>query len=328
MSPSIVVWSDRHELALELLGKAREVAERAGRTVCLVLFDDVADAVCERFGASGADVVYRVDRAVTDPSACVEMLVAATRLAEADLVLVGATKLGLEVAPRVAERVEGSCATWATEVEVDPRTGSVIVCCTSYGGMSTATYRFEAGVTVITSAEGAFEASSGPSRAVRMEPLEAAVPAPRVTVLEERKKAPADGRLQKAKAVVDIGRGVEQHSDLELARSLAQDLDGQLACSRPISADRDWFPAWLGLSGLKVKPQLCLTLGISGAIQHLVGIRGARVIVAVNNDPDAAIFDESDIGIVADLHEFLPVLKERLRARSVQPAWHVETSAQ
>jgi electron transfer flavoprotein alpha subunit len=326
MSSSIVVWSDRHELALELLGKAREVAERASRKVCFVVCDDVADAVCERFGASGADVVYQVNRAVADPAVCAEALVEAIRLAEADLVLIGATKLGLDVAPRVAERVGGSCATWATEVDLDPRTGALSVSCASYGGVSTATYRFEAGVTVVTSADGVFEASVRRDCAIRVEPLEAPVSS-RVTVLEERKKAPADGRLQKAKAVVDIGRGVEL-ADLELARSLAQDLDAQLACSRPVSADRDWFPAWLGLSGLKVKPQLCLTLGISGAVQHVVGIRGARVIAAVNNDADAAIFDESDIGVVADLHEFLPVLKERLCARSVQPVWREEASVQ
>jgi electron transfer flavoprotein alpha subunit len=78
---------------------------------------------------------------------------------------------------------------------------------------------------------------------------------------------------------------------------------------------------WLGLSGAKIKPELCLTVGISGAIQHVIGIRDSRVVAAVNNDEDAAIFTQADIGVVADLYEFLPVLIERLRARGARPTW-------
>ena len=73
-----------------------------------------------------------------------------------------------------------------------------------------------------------------------------------------------------------------------------------------MSSDRDWFPEWLGLSGRKIKPELCLTIGVSGAVQHVVGIRDSRVIAAVNNDENAAIFTQADIGVVADL--------ERVRA--------------
>ena len=88
-----------------------------------------------------------------------------------------------------------------------------------------------------------------------------------------------------------------------------------------MSSDRDWFPEWLGLSGAKVKPELCLTIGVSGAVQHVVGIRDSRVIAAVNNDENAAIFAQADIGVVADLNEFLPVLMERLKSKGARPAW-------
>jgi electron transfer flavoprotein alpha subunit len=81
------------------------------------------------------------------------------------------------------------------------------------------------------------------------------------------------------------------------------------------------LPEWLGLSGAKVKPELCLTIGVSGAIQHVVGIRDSRVIAAVNNDENAAIFTQADLGVVADLNEFVPVLIERLQARRMRPAW-------
>ena len=102
---------------------------------------------------------------------------------------------------------------------------------------------------------------------------------------------------------------------------MADLLDGQLACSRPIASDRDWFPEWLGLSGAKIKPELCLTVGVSGAIQHIVGIRDSRIIAAVNNDEGAAIFAQADYGVVADLYEFVPALIERIKARGIRPAW-------
>jgi electron transfer flavoprotein alpha subunit len=128
-------------------------------------------------------------------------------------------------------------------------------------------------------------------------------------------------RLEEAKTVVDVGQGVKAKEDLALIETMAALLDGQLACSRPVASDRDWFPEWLGLSGKKVAPELCLTVGVSGAIQHIVGIRDAHRIVAVNNDEGAGIFSQADYGIVADLYEFLPALQARLKARGARPAW-------
>jgi len=112
--------------------------------------------------------------------------------------------------------------------------------------------------------------------------------------------------LETALAVVDVGQGFRQREDLALASSLAEVLGAQLGCSRPMAADRDWFPEWLGLSGRKVTPRLVVTLGIAGAVQHMVGIREARVIAAVNIDENAGIFSQADVGVVADLYEFVP----------------------
>jgi electron transfer flavoprotein alpha subunit len=145
-------------------------------------------------------------------------------------------------------------------------------------------------------------------------------------VTGERAKSVTGTRLHEANAVVDVGRGVKSLEDLAVARTLAGLLDAQLGCSRPVSSDRDWLPEWLGLSGAKVGPELCLTLGVSGAVQHVVGIRDSRVIAAVNNDENAAIFSQSDIGVVADLNEFSPVLIERLGSRQARPIWSINPS--
>ena len=121
--------------------------------------------------------------------------------------------------------------------------------------------------------------------------------------------------------MVDIGQGVETEADLELVRSLCNLLGGEMGCTRPIASERDWLPDWLGLSGAKVSPELCLAVGVSGQIQHIVGIRDSRVIAAVNSDENATIFTQADYGVVADLKEFVPVLIDRIKARGVKPAW-------
>ncbi|MFN2176955.1 MAG: electron transfer flavoprotein subunit alpha/FixB family protein, partial [Anaerolineales bacterium] len=131
-------------------------------------------------------------------------------------------------------------------------------------------------------------------------------------------KQAGESSLEAAKFVVVFGQGVQHRDDLEMMHTVAELLEGQLACSRPIASDRDWFPDWLGLSGAKVKPELCLTIGVSGAIQHIIGIRDSRLIAAINNDENAPIFSQADYGIVADLYEFLPAFIERLKSREIK----------
>jgi electron transfer flavoprotein alpha subunit len=120
--------------------------------------------------------------------------------------------------------------------------------------------------------------------------------------------------------IVDVGQGMNDKSDLNIAEELAALFDGQVACSRPVSSERDWFPEWLGLSGKKVHAGLCVTLGISGSIQHVVGIRDSKTIVAINSDENAGIFSQADYGVVADLHEFVPAFVAALKAKSVKLA--------
>jgi electron transfer flavoprotein alpha subunit len=227
----------------------------------------------------------------------------------------------MEVAPRLAERCEASYAAWAVEIEIDDAKASLTAGCMLYAGAALVSYEFTRPLTVLTVAPGTFEPHRRLGRTARVETLVLASESPRLTTIGERSKSAGGARLEGAKAIVDVGRGVKSLEDLDMIRSLASLLDAQVSCSRPVSSDRDWLPEWLGLSGAKVKPELCLTIGISGAIQHVVGIRDSRVIASVNNDENAAIFTQADIGVVADLNEFLPVLIARLQARSARPAW-------
>jgi electron transfer flavoprotein alpha subunit len=139
-----------------------------------------------------------------------------------------------------------------------------------------------------------------------------------MTIHEYKEKAAAGVRWEDAPMIVDVGQGMKEKANLVIAEELAALFDGQVACSRPVSSERDWFPEWLGLSGKRVHANLTVTLGISGSIQHVVGIRDSQTIVAVNTDENAGIFAQADYGVVADLHEFTPLFTAALKKRAAK----------
>lgn len=122
------------------------------------------------------------------------------------------------------------------------------------------------------------------------------------------------GGLAGAASVVSVGRGLRARDDLAMVEQLAQALGAQVGCSMPVADDLGWVPKdhYVGRSGQQISPRLYLALGISGAPQHLEGIRGAKVVVAVNSDPQAPIFRRADYGVVGDLYEVIPALIDAL----------------
>ncbi|WP_048813036.1 electron transfer flavoprotein subunit alpha/FixB family protein [Acidilobus saccharovorans] len=140
---------------------------------------------------------------------------------------------------------------------------------------------------------------------------------PSIKVVERRPKERGGVNIEAAEIIVSVGRGFRSKDDLKLAFDLAEVLNAQIGCSRPVAADLKWLSEdhWVGLSGHKVAPKLYMAIGISGAPQHLAGITDAKLVVAINNDKSAPIFKNCDYGVVADLYQFVPVLTKRLRER-------------
>ena len=316
----ILVFSEKASLLRELLGKARQEADALGWQAAAIVFE--GDPAAASLGSAGADLVYPVPAAAGEsPERLLNALAEVARQAQPAFILMGATKVGMEAAASLAERLDAAYAPWTVRFQIDPTTCAATAQCMLFASSGMATYQFTPGLVVLTSAPGVFPKPAEVEKTARVVSLPLAQPQGRLEVLGSREKVRGATSLEDARFVVDVGQGVKQREDLALVESVASLLGGQLGCSRPVSSDRDWFPEWLGLSGKKVKPDLCLCVGVSGAVQHLVGIRDSQRIAAVNNDEGAPIFNQADYGVVADLYEFLPAFSERIRARGLRPTW-------
>jgi electron transfer flavoprotein alpha subunit len=183
----------------------------------------------------------------------------------------------------------------------------------TYGGNAVAKIGFKAKPQIATVPARAFEKAEPKDREGQVVKLDVKVEEPKTEVVETKPLETSSVRIEDASVIVSCGRGLGKKEDRVLLDELAMLLCGQVGCSRPLAEDRKWFGEWVGLSGHKVKPKLYIACGISGVIQHVAGIRDAKVIVAVNKDESAPIFEVADYGVVGDLYEILPALKEALK---------------
>lgn len=166
----------------------------------------------------------------------------------------------------------------------------------------------------ITFQSGAFRGDSAEKGTAHVESMDVSVADVRMTPEAPFQEAKASVDLTKSEIIVAVGRGIKSQENLALAQQLADTLGADLAASRPI-CDSEWLPIdrQIGSSGQTVAPKLYIALGISGAIQHIVGMKNAGTIVAVNKDAEAPIFDIADYGIVGDLFEAVPVMIEEIK---------------
>ena len=161
---------------------------------------------------------------------------------------------------------------------------------------------------------GCFARATGPAPSV--EEVDVGPLASRVTYLEDRPKSRGAVDLRTAEVIVSAGRGFRTKEDLALAQRLADALGGELGASRPLSSDLGWVgeERHIGLTGIYVRPKLYVAVGISGQLQHVAGIKDSKVIVAINKDKQAPIFQVADYGIVGDLYQVVPALLKALGA--------------
>ena len=305
----IWIFAEKKELVLELLTPGGELAARQGGILTVVI--PAAEGAPADYIAAGAGEVVLLSPLPEDMglTAWLPVLAGEIKAADPEAVLMAATSRGKELAARLAARLEtglaSNCLSLAPGAD-----GALVMERLSYGGAALQRVTVTGRPVLATIPPRTFPpAAAVPGREGTIRTLPPP-PADAVRIVARKEKERSAQDIAAAKTVVCVGRGLEKREDLELARQLAAALGGEIGCTRPISEELHWLPdnLCIGLSGVQVKPELYLGLGVSGQIQHLTGLRGARLICAVNRDPNAPIFPAADLGIVGDLYDVTPKL--------------------
>ncbi len=313
---SVLVYSEDGELALQLLGKGRELADKIGaELVALAIGPRISDA--DGFVEHGADRVIVIDDPVLSRFGVESYraaMVGAVKAVDPEMILVGATRRGKELAARVAAALDTGCMTECFHLDVDGE-GRLEAKRLTYGGSTVATEVSKRRPHVATVPARAFKKLEPSPRKGEVVELDVEIPALQVEVVETRGKARGEAGLEDAPVIVSAGRGFKEKEDLKLLEALAEVLGARIGCTRPVAADLGWLEEWIGISGHKVAPRLYVACGISGTIQHAAGMRDAKLVVSINNQEGASIHELSDYSIVGDLYAVLPALTRALREK-------------
>ncbi|OQY44022.1 MAG: electron transfer flavoprotein subunit alpha [Desulfobacteraceae bacterium 4572_87] len=308
-----------HSVSLELLGKAGELAESLNQEVSAVLLGHDVEHLAETLILHGADHVYLVE----DPRLAQYRTLVYTHVIEQlirrfkpNILLMGATHIGRDLAPRVSRRVAVGLTADCTELSIDPDEKILLQTRPAFGGniMATIANRYSR-PQMATVRPGVMEQKAQPEKKgdIIRETLSIADADVKTKVLEIISEAKKRGDLSKAKIIVAGGRGVGDMEGFKVLENLAEALGGEVAGTR-VAVEEGWIPAdrQVGQTGQSVRPELYIACGISGAIQHRAGIVNSRFIVAINRDARAPIFQVADWGIVGDLHELAPEMIRQL----------------
>jgi electron transfer flavoprotein alpha subunit len=315
----VVIFSDIKNHGLELLAKGRELADQKGMKITAVLIGKEAGGWAQEYIQHGADKVVTAGASMEEFKAeeAADILEAVIGEESPEAVLIASTKDGKELAPRLAAKLDTGCISEAGKIYYDG--GSLTAERGVYSGNAIAVEQFSSFPGIITvpgKMVDPLPADAGRSGEIVQKDIELKDYGSKILDVQTMRSEGTN--VEDAEIIVSCGRGFKGSDDLKLIHALAETIKGNtVGCSRPIAADLKWLSEdhWIGLSGHKVKPKLYIACGISGQIQHVAGMRDSGVIVAINKDPDAPIFNSADYGIVGDLYQVLPKLIDAIKEK-------------
>lgn len=302
------------DVSYELLTAAEELADATGGDVHVAVISGNVDEYADDLNRDGVDAIHTVDYGEEfNHDVYTQAVEQLAEKIDAQYVVTPNTVNGLDYVPAVAERLDAPLVTDAVAFETDD---GLSVIRELYTGKTEATVEVDSETAVLTIRPGEWPAAEGTGDAA-VEAFDADIDedAIKSTVNGYEEVGAGDVDITEADVLVSVGRGIEEEENLEIIEALAEVLDATVSASRPI-VDNDWLPQdrQVGQSGKKVTPDVYIAIGISGAVQHVAGMKGAGTIIAINDDPSAPIYDIADYGIVDDLFDVVPALTEEFGA--------------
>ena len=307
-----------HPISFELLGKAREIADKKECEVFSVLLGYQMREKAKELIYYGADKVFLYDHPSLKEFDVInykQNIVNLIREEKPEIVLIGATPLGRSLAPRIAAALKTGLTADCIDLQLDEN-GELIQVRPAFTGNIIAHIKTRTRPVMTTVRYKVFKAGERDTNR-KGEVVEKEVEFMEDVGVKIVRKEPVEiVNISDAEIIVSGGRGLKKPEDLKILEELANLLGGVVGASRPL-VDEGWISKdhQVGFSGNIVRPKLYLACGISGSPQHLAGMRDSEIIVAINIDPSAPIFSVADYGIVGDLYEIVPKLIEKLRDR-------------
>ena len=324
MTKDILVFVEQRDgvllpAALQALSAAVELAQKTGGRVAAALIGHGLAPLADQLDDLGVAAIYLSDAeplAKFNALTYTRALAAIVKQADPQVVLLAASFMGRDLAPRVAIRLGAGLATDVTELDLDEN-GALLVTRPIFNGKALARERFNTSSIQIASVRPNTFAvpTGGKEKAERIEVAFAGEDGDARQITKEiARTAGSEKDVTEASIIVSGGRSLKSEENFKIIFDLAHTLDAAVGASRA-ACDAGYQPhsRQVGLTGKTVTPQLYVACGISGAIQHLAGMRGSQRIVAINTDPEAPIFKIADYGIVGDLFKVVPLLTEEIK---------------
>lgn len=308
-------------ITYELLTKGREIADHWETKLAVLIVGNRLEPLPEALKNAGADVVLVADHPILhdyNTEVYCRVISKAVEDFKPSLFLLGHTYLGIEVGPAVAEKLGGAIVSNCVDLEVSngeitatrPMYGETVLTKVEVWGATPYVVSFQKGV--LPKKESSLKSAS-----VVSIPVEVDESTIRSRIIGLVQPAAGEIDISKADIIIGVGRGVADKTKIQVVKELADALGGTIACSRPV-ADMGWLPIeyQVGISGKTVTPMVYIACGISGASQHVAGMRDSSLIIAINKDPNAPIFSVAHYGVVGDLFEIIPALTQEARKPS------------
>lgn len=302
------------DITFEMLAKGMELAEQLGAELGVVLIGHKVEDFANRLTGYANKVFFVDNPRVENFNSEAYQAILSSILAEHQpvLTLIGHTAFGIDIAPSLAIQADIPLSTDCIDLKFEA--DDLIATRQVYGGKLNAEVAYKkASQYLATIRPGSFQVSELGLKGEVVK-IECDLPERLRKEFVEYVEAPrGEVDITQADTIVAVGRGIKEKENLSIVEELAKSLGGVLACSRPI-VDAGWLPKerQVGSSGKTVKPRLYIAVGISGAFQHITGMKGSDTIIAINKDPNAPIFGEADYGIVGDLFKVVPAVKDKI----------------